>query len=75
MNIMEKIEELVGKITSNKNLLSKFEKNPVAVVEELIGIDLPDDTINKLVEGVKAKISLDKAGDVLQSLGGLFGKK
>ena len=75
MNIKEKIEELVGKITSNKNLLSKFEKNPVAVVEELIGIDLPDDTINKLVEGVKAKISLDKAGDVLQSLGGLFGKK
>ena len=75
MNIKEKIEELVGKITSNKNLLSKFEKNPVAVVEELIGIDLPDDTINKLVEGVKAKISLNKAGDVLQSLGGLFGKK
>ena len=75
MNIKEKIEELVGKITSNKNLLSKFEKNPVAVVEELIGSDLPDDTINKLVEGVKAKISLDKAGDVLQSLGGLFGKK
>ena len=72
MDIKEKIEELVKKITSDKNLLKKFEKDPIKVVEDLIGIDLPNDMIEKVVEGVKAKISLDKLGG---ALGGLFGKK
>ena len=75
MDIKEKIEELVKKLTSDKKLLEKFEKNPVKVVEELIGVDLPDDMINKIIDGVKAKISLDKVGDALGALGSLFGKK
>ena len=72
MDIREKIEEIVDKIKGDKNLLAKFQKNPVSVIEDLIGIDLPDDQVNKVVEAVKAKISLDKVGDML---GGLFGKK
>ena len=75
MDIKEKIEELVKKITSDKNLLKKFEKDPVKVIEDLVGIDLPDDMIEKLIEGVKAKINLDKVGDALGALGGLFGRK
>ena len=75
MDIKEKIEELVKKITSSKNLLQRFEKEPVKVIEELVGMDLPDDVVNKLVEGVKAKINLDKVGDALGALGGLFGRK
>lgn len=75
MDIKAKIEEIVKKLTSDKELMAKFEKNPVAVIEELIGIDLPDDQINQLVEGIKAKLSLDKLGNALGGLGGLFGKK
>ena len=45
------------------------------VIETLIGIDLPDDQIEKVVELVKAKIDLDKVGDLLGGLGGLLGKK
>ena len=52
--------------------MTRFKSEPVKVVEELIGIDLPDDQIEKLVEAVKAKINLDKVGGLL---GGLFGKK
>lgn len=72
MDIREKIEEIVEKIKGDKNLLAKFQKNPVSVIEDLIGIDLPNDQVNKVVEAVKAKISLDKVGGML---GGLFGKK
>jgi hypothetical protein len=43
-------------------------------VEGLIGIDLPNDQIEALVDAVKAKISLDKVGDALGGLKGLFGK-
>lgn len=72
MDIREKIEEIVEKIKGDKNLLAKFQKNPASVIEDLIGIDLPNDQVNKVVEAVKAKISLDKVGGML---GGLFGKK
>ena len=74
MDLKAKIEEIVKKLTSDKNLLAKFEKNPIAVIESLVGIDLPDDQVDKLIEGIKAKISLDKVGSALGSLGSLFGK-
>lgn len=75
MDIKKKIEELVEKIKSDKNLLAKFKSEPIKTVEELIGIDLPDDQIEKLVDGIKAKISIDDIADKLGALGGLFGKK
>ena len=74
-DIKEKIEEIVEKIQKNPALLKKFNTEPVKVVEELIGIDLPDDLIEKVIDGVKAKITMDKVGDALDMLGGLFGKK
>ena len=71
MDIKKKIEEIVSKLKNDKNLMAKFEKNPTAVIEEYVGIDLPDDQVNQLIEGIKAKISLDKLGG---ALGGLFQK-
>ena len=74
MDIKAKIEQAVKKLLSDKNLMAKFEKNPASVIEELIGVDLPDDQVNQIIEGIKAKIKLDKIGDVLGGLGGLLGK-
>ena len=75
MDIKKKIEELVEKIKNDKTLLSKVQKDPITTVEGLLGVDLPNDQVEKIVEGIKAKINLDKIGDALGSLGGLFGKK
>ena len=74
-DIKEKIEDIVEKIQKNPALLKKFNAEPVKVVDELVGIDLPDELIVKVVNGVKAKITMDKVGDALGALGGLFGKK
>lgn len=74
MDIKEKIEQTVKKLMENPKLLQKFEKEPVKVIEELIGVDLPDDLVNQLIDGIKAKLALEKAGDVLQGLGKLFEK-
>ena len=75
MDIKEKIEAVVKKLMADKNLMEKFEKNPVKVIEELLGVDLPDDLVNNIIDGVKAKINLEKVGDALGALSGLFGKK
>ena len=74
MDIKEKIEQVAKKLLSDKKLLEKFEKNPVKVIEELLGVDLPDDLVNQLIDGIKARIKLDKVGDALEGLGKLFGK-
>ena len=75
MDIKEKIEEIVEKIKKNPAMLKKFNTDPVGLVEDLVGIDLPDELIEKLVDGVKAKVTMDKVGDALDALGGLFGKR
>ena len=75
MDIKAKINELVEKIKADPSLTEKFTKEPVKTVETLLGIDLPDEQIQKIVDGIKAKISVDKVGGILGSIGNLFGKK
>jgi len=72
MDIKAKVQELVEKIQKDPKMLADFKENPVKVVETLLGVDLPDDVVNKVVDGVKAKITLDKAGDMLGALKKLF---
>lgn len=63
MDIKGKIEEIAGKLQEDKFLAEGFKKEPVKTVEKLLGLDLPDDAVKKIVDGVKAKISMDKIGD------------
>ena len=72
MDIKAKIEELVGKIKSDKTLADKFKTDPVGTVEGLVGVKLPADQIKNIADGITAKLSMDKIGG---ALGGLFGKK
>ena len=72
--LKNKLDEIVEKIKNDKNIAAKFQKDPISTVEGLIGIDLPNDQIEALVDAVKAKINLDKMGDALGGLKGLFGK-
>ncbi len=84
MDIMEKLEDLVEKIKGDKSIAAKFKKDPIDTVQDLLGIKLPEDQLEKLVDAVKSKIKLDDLDDVLEdklealgkkALGGLFGKK
>lgn len=77
--LKEKIEEIVKKLTENKDLLDDFKKNPIKVVEKLIGVDLPDEKLEAIVDGVKAKMDFDKLDDALDgklgdALGGILKK-
>lgn len=73
--IKKQIEDAVNKIRSDENLLEEFKKEPIKTVEKITGIDLPDDQLSKVVDGVKAKIALDDVGEKLGGLKNLFGKK
>lgn len=72
LDIKAEIEKLVDKIQADPKLMAQFKDEPAKAVEKLLGVDLPDDVIEKLVAGVKAKISLDKVADVAGALKKLF---
>ena len=72
MDIKAKIEEIVNKIKSDKTFADKFKSDPIKAVESVLGVDLPDDKIKSLIDGVKAKLTADKAGDLLGSVKKLF---
>ncbi len=65
LDIKAKVTELVDKAKKDEKFKAELSKNPVKAVEGVLGVDLPDDQVKKIVEGVKAKISLDNAGDIL----------
>lgn len=75
MDIKELIDTVVNAVKDSESVKEQFEKEPVKVIEKFLGIDLPDEIVEKIVEGVKAKITMDKVADVAGALKGLFGKK
>ena len=79
MDIQKIISDVLKKLGNDKNLKDKFLSNPVKTIEDLTGIDLPDDQIDAVVKGIKAKLNVDdaagKAKGVMGALGSLFGKK
>ena len=74
-DIKKQVEDAVKKIQSDEKLLDEFKKNPIKTVEKITGVDLPDDQLGKIVDGIKAKIALNDIGDKLGGLKDLFGKK
>ena len=72
MDIKEKIEAIIEEIKKNPDIKEEFEKEPVKVIEKLIGVDLPDDVVEKIIDGVKAKMTVDNVSKIAGALKGLF---
>ena len=72
MDIKAQIEKVVDTVTKDQTLLTQFQKEPVKAVEKVLGVDLPDDVINKVVDGVKAKITVDKVSGAFDAIKKLF---
>jgi len=72
MDIKEQINKIVDEVSKNPDIKGQFEKEPVKVIEKLIGVDLPDDIVMKIIDGVKAKLTLDGVSKVADTLKGVF---
>lgn len=78
--ITETVNDVVEKLKGDENLLKSFKAEPVKTLEKLIGKDLPDEQIEKVIDLIKAKLAgdklADKADDIkdkLKGIGKLFG--
>ena len=72
MDIKAKINEIVDRIKSEEGLMDLFKSDPVKAVEKVIGMDLPDEKLGPIVDGVKAKLTVDNAKDLFGSIKKLF---
>jgi len=70
--IKEKIEELVAKIKEDESLEKLFREDPIQAVEKVLGVDIPDDLVEKIIAGVKAKLGIDDVKDIFGALKKLF---
>ncbi len=70
MDIKAKITEITNKIKNDKNFAENFKTDPVKAVEGVIGVDLPEDQIKAIIDGIKANISVD---DIKDKIGGFLG--
>lgn len=80
--IADAVERVVKMLKEDDSLLKRFKTEPVKVLEEIIGKDLPDEKIEEVIDLIKAKLAADKLGDTVDdikdALGGLknlFGEK
>ena len=66
MDIKAKVDEIVRKIKADDGLGKRFLKEPVKTLEDLLGVDLPDEQVKALVENVKKKL---QSGEVAEKVG------
>jgi hypothetical protein len=73
MDIKKIISELIEKLKSNPDAVRGLQSEPTKTIKDLTGIDLPEDQVNSVLEGVMDKLG-DGLGDKLDGLKNLFNK-
>ena len=72
IDIKAKVEELAAKLQQDPALIKSFQQDPVKTLERLIGAHLPDEQLQPLVTGIKAKLAAIGLGGALDGLKKLF---
>ena len=72
MDVKEQINQIVEKISKDDALQERFKTEPIKAVEQILGVDLPDEIIEKVIAGVKAKLSVDQVSGAVDALKKLF---
>lgn len=72
IDVKAKVDEIVKKLQADPALLKRFQDDPVKALEAMTGIDLPDEKLQPVIAGIKAKLAAADLGDALGGLKKLF---
>ena len=59
------IKDAVIKLSQDNGSQSAFAQDPVKAVEALLGVDLPDELVNKVIAAVKDKMNGKDINDIV----------
>lgn len=68
-DLFDRIEDIVNELKTDKELQKKFKDEPVKALEEVLGVNLPDEMVEKLIESVKGKIEEKGIDDKIEAIG------
>lgn len=74
INVKEIIMETAEKLLKDEKLRKQFMDDPVSALEKILNIDLPNELLDPVVDGIKAKLAADTVQDVLGDASKLFKK-
>ena len=74
INVKEIITETAEKLLKDEKLRKQFMDDPVKALEKLLNIDLPNELLDPVVDGIKAKLTVDTVQDVFEDASKLFKK-
>ncbi len=74
MDIEKIINDVLAKLKVDDKLKASFLTDPVGTLEKTLGIDLPDEQIKQVIDGIKGKLGEVAADGILDKIKGLFGK-
>ena len=74
MDIKAQITKITETLTKDKTLYELFQKEPVKALEKITGLDLPDEIVQQIIDGVKAKLTADTLKNAAEGALGAFKK-
>ena len=63
------IKDAIIKLTKDEEARKAFQADPVKEVERVTGLDLNDEELNAVINGVKAKLEGGEMNDILAKIG------
>ena len=67
-DVKKTVDEVVTKAKNDPKFMEKLQKDPEKTIEGLIGVDIPDGAVDKVLAGVKGKITLDKVSGIMDMI-------
>ena len=79
MDLQKLIKEVLDKLNLDASVLAKFQKDPMGTVKTILNtLNLDENTLKAIVEGVTAKLQVEggvkEAAGLLDKVKGFFGK-
>ena len=75
MDISSMVNKAVEAFKKDDTLKAQFLSDPVKALEKVLGVDLPDDQIKQVIDGVKKALGGKAAGGILAKIKSFFGLK
>lgn len=68
----EKIVAAINKVKDDEDLKAQLKENPVKAVEDLLGVDLPDEQVKFIAKRIADKVTKDGIDDLLADTKGII---
>ncbi len=68
VDVKAMVDKVVNKAKSDPEFMEKLKTNPEKAIESVIGVDIPDGMVDKVMAAVKTKGAVGAVGNILEKI-------